>query len=121
MDNLFLLTAGSKVSGSSELLASQEMQGLLSSMRERFECILLDCPPFFLSDAAQLSDWTDGIVLVSRVGYTSRKMLQNIITDPCIKDNILGIALIAHPEMCGEGYHGKYGYGVYEEDSVLLS
>ncbi|TCD47376.1 lipopolysaccharide biosynthesis protein [Chlorobium sp. N1] len=121
MDNLFLMSAGSKVSGSSELLASDEMQGLLALMKTRFDCILLDCPPFFLSDPAQLATWTDGVVLVSRLRYTERKMLRNIISDPVMKDSLLGVALIATPELSRDGYLGKYGSGIYEEDPLLLT
>ncbi|WP_157858132.1 GumC family protein [Pelodictyon luteolum] len=121
MENLFLLSAGLNVSGSSELLASKKMQGLLSVMRKRFDCILLDCPPFFLSDASQISALTDGVVLVSRLQYTERKMLQSIIADPAVKDALLGVALIATPELSRKGYLGKYGNGVYEEDPLLLT
>ncbi|MDT9547705.1 MAG: polysaccharide biosynthesis tyrosine autokinase [Chlorobium phaeovibrioides] len=121
VDNLFLLSAGAKVSGPSELLASDDMQRLLAVMKTRFDCILLDCSPFFLSDASQLADWVDGIVMVSRLQYTGRKMLQNIISDPYLKARLLGVALISTTEMSKQGYYGKYGYAEYEEESQLLS
>lgn len=110
MDDLFLISAGSQSSAPSELLASPAMHQLLDELRGRFDIILLDTPPLFLSDAAQLTDWVDGILLVTRLNYTNRKVLHDVMTDPNIRSRMLGVALIASPDTSGDGKYGKYGY-----------
>lgn len=112
IDNLFLLTAGKKVPNPNELLGSSKMLQLLKDLEGRFDKILLDSPPLFLSDTMLLARSIDGIVLTVRQHYSNQKLLEVYIEDPFLRPLTLGVAFIANRE---NGY-GMYGYGKYDED-----
>jgi capsular exopolysaccharide synthesis family protein len=112
MDNLFLLSAGQKVPNPNELLGSGKMLDLIKALHGQFDKVLLDCPPLFLSDAAQLARSVDGILLVARLQHTGRKPLQDFMDDQFLRPKTLGIAVIASRDSERYGY-GKYGYAEY--------
>lgn len=96
--NLFVLTAGLEVMNPSELLGSAKMQLLLRELRGRFDVILLDSPQLFLSDSVQLAQQVDGILLVSRIGHTPKKLLMDLSGDEFFSPRILGVAVIESPD-----------------------
>lgn len=114
VDNLVFLSAGKKVPNPNELLGSAKMLEFIRCMEGRFDKILIDSPPLFLSDAAQLARAIDGVLLVSRLHFTSRKSIQTFATDHFLRSLLLGVALIGSREKKWHGY-GKYGYGRYDE------
>ncbi len=62
----------------SELLGSEKMGGLISTLEEQYDYIILDTPPsYLLTDAVALSVYADGVILVVKQGYTKT----NIIND----------------------------------------
>jgi capsular exopolysaccharide synthesis family protein len=112
VDNLFLLSSGKKVPNPNELLGSAKMQDLIRELETKFDKVIIDSPPLFLSDAAQLAHSIDGILLVSRLQFTSRKPIQDFVSDHFMRPLLLGVALIGSRQGTGYGY-GKYGYGKY--------
>ena len=130
MENLFLLTAGKKVPNPNELLGSSKMLELLKELGTQCDMIILDSPPLFLSDAAQLARAVDGTLMVARIKYSSRKPLEEYAVDPFLRPMSLGVVAIAPRDSNRYGYgkygygkygygkygYGKYGYGKYEED-----
>lgn len=110
--NLTLLSAGTSVPNPNELLASAKMQELLGKLSERFDKIVLDTPPLFLSDAAQLAHSVDAILLAARLRWSNRHLLREYATDCFFRSKIIGIALIdsEHRDSRKLGY-GNYGYG----------
>jgi succinoglycan biosynthesis transport protein ExoP len=118
IDNLFVITAGKKVPNPNELLGSPKMLKLLKDLEGRFDKILIDSPPLFLSDAALLARSVDGILLTARMQYTSRKPLEEFAADPTFRPLTLGVAVIASRKNgYGKYGYGKYGYGKYEEEA----
>lgn len=62
---LYILTAGSKVPNPQELLSSEKFIQLVGKLRERFSFIIIDCPPLLpVSDAIPISNVSDGTILV---------------------------------------------------------
>ncbi|MFZ4526351.1 MAG: GumC family protein [Chlorobium sp.] len=112
MENLFLLTAGKKVPNPNELLGSSKMLKLLKELETQCDMIILDSPPLFLSDAAQLARAVDGTLMVARIKYSSRKPLEEYAVDPYLRPMSLGVVAIAPRDSNRYGY-GKYGYGKY--------
>jgi capsular exopolysaccharide synthesis family protein len=104
IDNLYVLGAGSQVANPSELLGSAKMEALLKTLAERFDAILLDCPPLFLSDSIRLTKLVDGILLVARMGYTRRKPLTDLALDEFFRSRILGVAVIDTASSVLKGY-----------------
>ena len=112
MEKLFLLSAGKKVPNPNELLASSKMLALLKDLEGKFDMVVLDSPPLFLSDAAQLARSVDGTLLVARLQYSSKRPLQEYALDPILRPLTLGVVVIA-PRDSGRYGYGKYGYGKY--------
>ncbi len=118
LDNLSILTSGSAPTLSAELLGSQEMANLLDNLRERFDIILIDSPPILaVADASILASKVDGVILVYRVGKTSRSVLARSkmqITESggLVKGIILNNISPEIELRYGYYYHYKY-YGKY--------
>jgi capsular exopolysaccharide synthesis family protein len=98
IENLFVLSSGREIVNSSELLGSGKMAVLLKGLKEQFDTILLDSPSLFLSDSVQLAQFADGILLVSRLGYTCKKSVHDLIMDEFYSPRILGVVVIDSAE-----------------------
>ena len=112
--NLSVLPAGKKIANPNEFLSSQKMQDLILDLETKFDLVLIDSPPLFLSDAAQLAQTVDGILIAARLNYTPRKPLKDLADDRLIFSNIIGVALIGSLKNSygyGKYGHHKYGYG----------
>lgn len=118
MDNLNILTSGSFVTTPAELLASHELLPLLEKLKEKYDFILMDSPPVLaVADAAILAPKTDAVILVYRVGKTSRNILnrtkaQIIESGASVKGIILNNISPEVEMRYGYYYHYKY-YGKY--------
>ena len=112
-ENLFILSAGKIIPNPNEVLGSTKMQQLIKELESKFDKVLFDCPPLFLSDAAQLAYFVDGILLVARLNYTDRKPLKEYAINHFLCSKILGIAIIDSNKSNRYAYK-KYGYGKYE-------
>ena len=97
LENLFILSAGSKVSNPNEILASPKMMQLIEELEGRFDRVLFDTTPLFFSDAAQLAKATDGILLVARLLYSSKTGLKEYVEDHILRSHVIGVALIDSP------------------------
>jgi len=94
IDNLFLLTAGNEVPNPNELLGSNKMLMLIKELEAKFDKVLIDSPPFFLSDTAQLVRSVDGILLIARLNHTKKQDFEDYISDSFIRPHTLGVAII---------------------------
>lgn len=113
--NIDVLTCGPIPPNPSELLGSKEMQQLLESVEQEYDFIILDTPPaMFMSDAAVLSKYADGVVIVILQGSTTFDMVEKV------KENLenagaklLGCVLNDVKMEEGSRYHYKSKYGYY--------
>lgn len=72
-----LMTAGPIPPNPTELLASQEMQQLLELLSTKYDHIICDTPPVSLvTDAAILSGYCDGVVMVVRQKYATTTQIK---------------------------------------------
>ena len=116
LENLFLLSSGCPVPNPNELLGSERMHALIKKLEQRFDRIVIDSPPIFISDAAQLVNTVDGILLTARLHYSSRTPLKEYASDNFLHKRIIGVALIDKPRPRNARYgygDGRYGYGRY--------
>jgi succinoglycan biosynthesis transport protein ExoP len=75
--NLKFLTSGPVPPNPAELLGSDEMRKLLTTLSERFTHIVVDSPPAIsFTDASILSTLVDGVVLVVHSGRSSRAVVR---------------------------------------------
>ena len=117
LENLFFVSAGKNLQNHMELFGSAKMGDLIKELKGKFDKVVLDSPPLFLSDAAQLAHAVDGILLAARLNFTSRNPLRDFVTDHYLSPLLLGIAVIEPRKTALFGYgrygYGKYGYGKY--------
>ncbi|NOX37003.1 MAG: polysaccharide biosynthesis tyrosine autokinase [Calditrichaeota bacterium] len=77
VDNLFIVTSGPVPPNPSEILASDGMREFIQTARENFDMILFDSPPVIaVTDAAVLSAFVDGLVLVIKAHQTQRDAIR---------------------------------------------
>jgi capsular exopolysaccharide synthesis family protein len=69
MDNLDLLTAGSRPQNALSYLESPQMKSLLREVASLYDFVIIDTPPLLAAaDTLSVGQMTDGILLVSRPG-----------------------------------------------------
>jgi capsular exopolysaccharide synthesis family protein len=74
-----LIPAGALPSSPAELLESRAMTDLITTLSERFDLIILDTPPTsILPDALPLIRLVSGVVVVSRMGVTTRNAAHHV-------------------------------------------
>lgn len=72
--NLQVMTAGGQAVNPSELLASAAMRAFLAECEQRFDRIVLDCPPIFgVSDPVSLLPAAHAVIFVVHYGKTGRR------------------------------------------------
>ena len=106
---LWILSTGPQPADPSDLLPSQAMQGLLGTLRGRFDHIVVDTPPVLMvTDAAVLSSIVDGVILVAESNATSRAALvQAHRVLEGAGANILGCVL-NKLDLKYDGHYGSY-------------
>jgi polysaccharide biosynthesis transport protein len=90
-DNLFVLTSGIPLPGTSRRLASSQMQYLMSEFNAIFDLVIYDTPPLVESkDANYLAARTDGILMVVSVHKVKFSVVKKVFAQlenfgiPCL-------------------------------------
>src|SRR5438445_13560189 len=74
--NLSVLPAGTPQPAPYELLNSSRLQQLLAELRQSYDYVLIDTPPFVpFPDGRLLSRWTDRFLVVIAANKTPRQLL----------------------------------------------
>jgi len=113
--NLTVLCSGSRVPNPSELLASDNMEEMLTLLRSQFDYIVLDSAPLnVVSDTYPLIKKTDGVLLVvyqNRSDY--RELDKTLKSLDVVGGKVLGLVLNGVKPKNKRSYYsdGKYGYG----------
>ncbi len=98
-----------------DLLASDQMTELTRQLRERYDYVIFDTPPVLsVTDPAIVAAQADGLVLVIRQGYCTRRMLvraAEILRDLDVK--VYGFVFNGVDTSLPE-YYGYLGYYTYE-------
>lgn len=104
---LQVLAAGERPPNPGRLLGSARMDTLLGDLAASADLVIIDTPPILnVSDAVPLLDRVSGIVLVAKVGHTSRDALQRARQ---VLETARGTLLGA--VATGSAAAGLYGYG----------
>ncbi len=113
--NLKLLTSGPIPPNPAELLGSEEMRNLLQSLSERFTHVIVDSPPAIsFTDAAILSNFVDGVILVVHGGRSSRAVVRRArqqLLD--VGAHIFGVVLNNVKAEADNYYYGGSYYSAY--------
>lgn len=114
---LFVLTSGKTPPNPSELLGSQAMQRTLEALAGAFDYVLVDTPPLLLvTDAAVVSRFTSGVLIVAASGSTKRPQLAAALEKlNAIGSRIFGVIVTMLPTKGPD----SYSYGAYSYTSAL--
>lgn len=113
MNNLEYITAGTIPPNPSELLGSIQMKDFLNELKQKYEVVIIDSPPFIsVTDSEILFNITDGTLLVARANLTpidaflkTYKRLYKINSH-----NLLGCVLNDFSFKSSYGYYYNYYY-----------
>jgi capsular exopolysaccharide synthesis family protein len=117
LENLQVLTSGTKPPNPAEMLNSAAFEEILAELGAHYDRILVDSPPVLpIADARIIATKCDMTILVLRVDRTTRKRAQaGFDSIQSVGATVLGSVLNDVPLAIGYGYggyyRGRYGYG----------
>lgn len=115
LTNLKVITAGNIPPNPAELLDSNQMEVTLKVMRDYFDVVIVDLPPVTaVSDAATISKYLDGIVVVVRQEYCDKRSLDDTVRQlRFVNAKILGFVLSDSNQQSKnyKRYGKNYAYG----------
>jgi putative methionine-R-sulfoxide reductase with GAF domain len=108
--NLQVITAGSLAPDPTQLLGSAKMGEVLDQLKRLADVVILDGPPFLVTDAWVLSSRVDGVILVIRPGHTHRDAVKTVMEQINRGGaRAVGVTLNRIPAKQAE-YYGGYWY-----------
>jgi Mrp family chromosome partitioning ATPase len=109
--NLRLLPSGPLPPNPAELLGSQRMKNLVQELKQQADVILFDSPPVLaVTDAAVLSTYVDGVLVVFDAGQTRREIARKSVQElHRVGANLLGVVM-NRLSRAGGGYYYYYYY-----------
>lgn len=115
MTTLDVVTSGPVPPNPAELLASGRMTTLIAELREQYDVVIFDVPPFLMvTDAQVLMSKMDGVTVVVSGGQTIKGALQRTTDMLKLADApVLGFIYNDRnrKKNSGNGYGYGYGYG----------
>lgn len=110
---LYVLPAGKVPPNPSELLGSKQMGQLLEALGNEFDVVLCDAPPLLpVTDAAVLSKFTAGALLIVAAGKTTTHQLSGALDAlETVGSKVGGVVLTMLPTRGPDSYGYGYGYG----------
>ncbi len=119
MDNLHIVTAGTKPPNPSEILSSARFREFLKEATQEYTYVFIDAPPVLpVADATEIAPMVHGVFLVYTVGKIGRGVLKRAKSSlENVDAKVLGVILNnVKPEAGPEyfKYHSGHYYG-YEE------
>jgi polysaccharide biosynthesis transport protein len=123
--NLWVLPAGQRVANPVEILGSAVAKEFFARAAEDFDAVIIDSPPVLaVADAVVLSQFVDGVLVVTSIRKTQRPALARAVE--VLRNgqaNALGLVLNRVGGSSGYGYgsgYGQtYGYGATRRDTGL--
>jgi non-specific protein-tyrosine kinase len=112
---LTVMTAGKMPADTARLLSSEKMNQFLSELKEFADVVVIDGPPFFITDAMILAAKVDRVLLVVRPGHTRRSLAKTAMESIKLAGaRVVGIVLNRIPLRGADYYAGKnYLYTYY--------
>lgn len=113
-----VLLAGATPPNPVELLSSQQMKTLLDQLSEKYDYIICDTPPVsVVTDAAALSQFCDGVLLVVRQKVSTKEQVHTAKRNlDAVQANVLGTILSYYDrsndtQAVNPYYGGYYHFG----------
>lgn len=109
---IYVLPAGSQPPDATGLLECKQMEHLFSAVRNVYDYVIVDLPPVTtVPDAAIMSKYVDGYLLVVREKQSSHRKVQQMLKQlKMVNANILGFVNTSAEAQQGQHYN-RYHYG----------
>jgi protein-tyrosine kinase len=112
MDNLFFIPCGRYVAQPAELIANGRLKMLMQRVEPLFDWIIIDSPPAVpVSDASQLANFCDGVLMVVRSNSTPYDTAQKARQE-FLGKTVVGVVLNG---ISRADSYARYYYDVYEK------
>lgn len=110
INNFDIIVAGPSTPNPTELIGNQYFEDMITTLREKYDYILVDAPPLgSVIDAAILAKVCDGTIFVVENNVISRKIAQDVKKQLDITDcKILGVVLNKVDMNNNRRYRGYY-------------
>jgi capsular exopolysaccharide synthesis family protein len=111
--NLDVIPSGPPSRRASDLIGPM-MIDILDEAAKEYDLILVDAPPLLgFAEAMQIAKATDGVVVMTRAGQTSRKAVATVLTTlKRLRTNVIGLVLNEVNKNTSSSY---YYYGYYRK------
>ena len=109
------LTCGAPSHHPTELLGSEALRIFLERMRKIYDVILIDSPPFLpVADVNVLSEFVDGLILVTRYQRTEKRHLKDVKRRfAALADKVFGVVINQVSVKEKDYYYHQYYYYGY--------
>ena len=113
--NLYVIPAGTTPPNPAEMLASNKMDNLITTLEQNFDFVIYDTPPIIaVTDPVLLSKRVGNVVLVVRFGKTNRHVVSDSMSRlENVNSDVLGMIFNGMQKAKGYGYY-KYDYSYYQ-------
>lgn len=111
VDGLFVVLSGKKPQNPTELLSNSSFEKMLEALKEEFDLIIIDTPPMGIgSDATIIGRNVDGVLMVVRNNFVSKKSVKKV-KDDLVRtgSKVIGVVL-NRIEKHQSDYYDYYGY-----------
>jgi len=111
---LAVFTSGVTPPNPTELISSEKFDQILTMLGRGSDVVIIDGPPFFVSDALVLASKVDGVLLVIRPGHTRQSLARSAMAK--IKQSrarLVGVILNRIPLKGADYYAGKSSLDSY--------
>ena len=110
---LSVLTAGPAFPNPAEVLSSEQARKVLASLRDKYDLIIIDSPPVMpVADPLILSEMSDGVIIVTKGGVTSRVVARKACQS-LGKINATIIGVVMNNVRIPKGVYGSNYYSYY--------
>jgi len=122
---LFIIPAGHVPPTTVDLLGSPRMNYLLERMKQIADVVIIDTPAMVVPDAAVLAPKADGVIYVTRYGYTRKAAAKAVLEQlNQIGAKTIGVVLnrVSQKDMIyGDYYHSYHRYSYYGEEASAIN
>jgi receptor protein-tyrosine kinase len=107
---LHFLASGPKPPNPTEILQSRVTHDLLKRLRDDFDMVIVDAPPLLpVADAAVIATATDGAIIVTRHGKTTRDQLREAVNRvENVGARLFGVVINMIPRRSANSYYYYY-------------
>ncbi len=117
--DLAVITSGALPPNPAELLGSVRMTQILARLVESASVVIIDSPPFVVTDSTVLASKVDGVLLVIQPGKTHAEAARTMLAQlNRAGANVVGVVLNRVSRKAAGNY---YGYYRYESEPVVVT